>query len=245
MTIFVCEDDLISVLKGAFYIHETGVAPDAVRIAQKDPQQGLFENIVDLRQISVNVYNVLKIIQKTFSPRQISRIQGAFLRGDRQVFAEIMQFVALGLKNPQALQNLTIDCVRIVRESADRVYGEVHRMKGFVRFARLADNRFYAAIKPVHNVLPLIKNHFVARFGETDWVIYDKGRGLGLFCTAGKAVLCQMAVSNDLFFDRNEAFYAGLWRTFFEKVAIKERENPRLQRQKVPLFYRDVMTEFM
>lgn len=245
MTIFICEADLISILKGAYYIHRTGTMPDQVWIDGEHRQGGLFEDVTNLNQISVDIHGLLERIQRTFSPRDISRIKGAFLRGDRQVFAEIMQFVALGLKDPRALQNLTLDCVRIVRESADRVYGEAHRMKGFVRFAKLADNRFYAAIKPVHNVLPLLKNHFVARFGETDWVIYDQRRGLGLFCTAGKAVLCQMAISDKLVFDGDEAFYAGLWRTFFEKVAIKERENPRLQRQKVPLFYRYVMTEFM
>jgi hypothetical protein len=37
---------------------------------------------------------------------------------------------------------------------------------------------------------------------------------------------------------------AGLWRAFFNAVAIKERTNPRLQQGFVPLKYRDNMLEF-
>lgn len=244
MITFLCYGDFLSVLRGAFYIHSTGVAPDKVAIKDKDIQQGLFETVVEIDKVDVDMNELAEKMRHAFSGRQISQIKGAFLRGDRPVFAELMCFVAIGLDNPKMLGNLNLDFVRVVTESAQKVYGEAHRIKGFVRFAKLADNRFYAAIKPVHNVLPLIKSHFEARFVGFDWAIYDKARQLGLFCTDGKAELCQMTVSEELVFDNEEGFYAGLWRTFFEKVAIKERENPRLQRQKVPLFYRDMMTEF-
>ena len=40
-----------------------------------------------------------------------------------------------------------------------------------------------------------------------------------------------------------EEQYRKLWQTFFENIAIKERANPSLQRNKVPLKYRKYMTE--
>jgi hypothetical protein len=39
--------------------------------------------------------------------------------------------------------------------------------------------------------------------------------------------------------------YKKLWKSFFNSIAIKERENLKLQRQHCPLRRRKYMTEFM
>jgi probable DNA metabolism protein len=39
--------------------------------------------------------------------------------------------------------------------------------------------------------------------------------------------------------------YQDLWKIFFENIAIKERINPKLQRNNLPLRFRKDMTEFL
>jgi probable DNA metabolism protein len=45
-------------------------------------------------------------------------------------------------------------------------------------------------------------------------------------------------------FAGGEAAMQALWKHFFKTAAIKERVNPKLQRQNVPLKYRKHLTEF-
>ena len=39
--------------------------------------------------------------------------------------------------------------------------------------------------------------------------------------------------------------YRDLWKTFYQAIAIEERKNPKLQRNMMPLRYREYMTEFL
>ena len=38
--------------------------------------------------------------------------------------------------------------------------------------------------------------------------------------------------------------YRDLWKTFFDSIAIKERTNPKLQQNMMPLRYREYAVEF-
>ena len=38
--------------------------------------------------------------------------------------------------------------------------------------------------------------------------------------------------------------YESLWKTFVQSISIKERENLKLQRNMLPLYFRPFMTEF-
>ncbi|MEW4413986.1 DUF4130 domain-containing protein [Clostridium sp. AN503] len=43
--------------------------------------------------------------------------------------------------------------------------------------------------------------------------------------------------------ETDEAVFEELWKTFHRTIAIKERENPRCQRNMLPLRFRKYMTE--
>jgi probable DNA metabolism protein len=59
----------------------------------------------------------------------------------------------------------TASLVRIEKLS-QRVRLEAHRMRGFVRFEKVAGGKYFALIAPVHNVLPLIRRHFERRYAD-------------------------------------------------------------------------------
>ena len=43
--------------------------------------------------------------------------------------------------------------------------------------------------------------------------------------------------------DSDEMLFQKLWRTYFKAIAIKERSNPRKQRQDMPVRFWKYMTE--
>ena len=45
--------------------------------------------------------------------------------------------------------------------------------------------------------------------------------------------------------DETKEEYSELWRVFFDSIAIKERENKKLQIENLPIKYRKNMTEFI
>ena len=74
--------------------------------------------------------------------------------------------------------------------------------------------------------------------------IYDRTHHEALFYAAGKAVIrpladFQMAPPNE-----TEAAYRLLWKRFYDTVAIRERENPKLRMTHMPKRYWSTMTEF-
>lgn len=44
--------------------------------------------------------------------------------------------------------------------------------------------------------------------------------------------------------DRTKEEYSDLWKVFFDSIAVKERENIKLQNNNLPVKYRKYMTEF-
>lgn len=139
---------------------------------------------------------------------------------------------------------LTDDRVKRTHGLSASTGGEAHMFKGFVRFKELADKTLYARIEPDHNILPLLTGHFRERLGDFNWVIHDARRGLAALHSGGRLVYAPITQERALEFDGREARVQELWRHFFKTAAIRERTNPRLQRQNVPLKYRRNLTEF-
>jgi probable DNA metabolism protein len=173
------------------------------------------------------------------------RVRYAFLSEVAGAETAILEYVKLLAVKGRAADNmLADDRVKTAHALADKVAGEAHRFKGFVRFKELADKTLYARIAPDHNVLPLLTGHFRARLGEFNWVIHDARRGTAAFYFDKKLVLAPLEAARALEFDGKEAEVQALWKHFFKTVAIKERINPKLQRQNVPRKYRANLTEF-
>lgn len=147
-------------------------------------------------------------------------------------------------RGAEADNMLADDRVKRVHDLSRSVAGEAHMFKGFVRFSELADKTLYSKIEPEHNVLPLITGHFRARLGGFGWIIHDARRGRAAFHRDGGLIIAPITQQRALEFAGGEEQVRALWRHFFKTAAIKERINPKLQRQNVPLKYRKHLTEF-
>ncbi len=61
-------------------------------------------------------------------------------------------------------------------EIRTRVFGEVHKMKGFLRFMENSDGVMYAPYSPDNDISDLLAVHFAVRLGGRPFVIHDVKR---------------------------------------------------------------------
>lgn len=188
---------------------------------------------------------LLSFIEERGSPSSVHHLWLTFLSEARGAETAALEYIKLLLEKGAAADDmLADDRVRLVRGLTRKTAGEAERFKGFVRFKELADKTLYAKIEPDHNILPLITPHFRTRMGPFNWVLHDAKRGKAAFHSKGRVVYAAIDASRALEFDGKEDAVQALWKSFFKTIAIKERLNPKLQRQFVPLKYRRHLTEF-
>lgn len=219
--------------------------PGACAIArQAGAEAGLFSEFAGAGRDPARAAAARKLIEERGSAESWHHARYAFLSESPGVETAILQYVSLLLERGPAADNmLADDRVRTVHNLSAKVGGEAHRFMGFARFSELADKTLYARIEPDHNILPLLTGHFRARLGAFNWVIHDARRNLAALYFKGSLVYAPLD-SASLREDAKEAEVRELWKRFFKIAAIKERTNPGLQRQNVPLKYRKNLTEF-
>ena len=151
--------------------------------------------------------------------------------------------VKLLREGPGFLRNFSDETLHPVAAAVRHLNGEAHLLKGFLRFSELG-GILGSEIEPKNRVLPILRGHFCARYQNEKFFIYDRTHHEALFYAAGKAVIrpladFQMAPPNE-----TEAAYRLLWKRFYDTLAIRERENPKLRMTHMPKRYWSTMTEF-
>jgi probable DNA metabolism protein len=133
-----------------------------------------------------------------------------------------------------------------------KVNYEAHRLIQFARFQKTADGTYFAPLEPQFNTLPLAIHHFVDRFTDEKFLIYDMKRHYGFYYdmqSTSEVTLTdeEERINNGRlrteFADENESKYQQLWRSYYDTIAIKERINPRKRRQDMPVRYWKYLTE--
>ncbi len=138
--------------------------------------------------------------------------------------------------------NYSDDDVLSVQKIARKVGRERHHLMQFVRFQKAADGVYFAPVSPLYNALPLTLNYFTDRFADQKWLLYDVKRRYGFYYDLKEATevtldndghLLGGKLDNDLM-AKDEQLFQDMWRSYFKALTIKERLNPKLQRQHMP-----------
>ena len=146
-------------------------------------------------------------------------------------------------EGPGFLRDFSDETLHPVAAAVRHLNGEAHLLKGFVRFSELG-GVLGSEIEPKNRVLPILRSHFCSRYQNEKFFIYDRTHHEALFYAAGKAVIRPLADFQMAPPDETEANYRLLWKRFYDTIAIKERENPRLRMSNMPKRYWNTMTEF-
>jgi probable DNA metabolism protein len=98
----------------------------------------------------------------------------------------------------------------------------------------------------------LATDHFKKRFSDQKWLIYDTKRNYGYYYDLQKITEVTFTDSTINFetgrlqkeaLAEDEIAFQKLWKIYFAEMTIKERINPKLQRQFMPKRYWKYLVE--
>jgi len=213
----------------------------ALKIIKDKKEIGLLDEVIEITTDAKRAEKVHQSLKEKFETKNYNKIFHTFLCNEREFEKALYDFIVIGFKNQKNLANINHPSIHYLEKLEHEYFRYVHKMYGFVRFEELEDEMLYAKIESKFNILPFLGKHFSKRLDGCDFIIHDTKRELAY--TNG--IIHQVADFETPTLSENEAKFQKLWKLFFEKVSIKERKNPKLQQNWVPLLYRKYMTEFI
>jgi len=223
-----------------------GVAPDAICVAPP-PQQSLFTEVTVVDTDPELAETFQNELSQRLSPISLHQLRHAWHGDHPQREMLIFRYLLLAWRSGRSTSGmLAHPSVAPLWKLARMVGREAHRYLGFVRFRETSGGFFYAPLSPDHRVLPLIADHFAARFGDQQWVLHDLRHSEGIVHdrTRRQWLLLPMETSGDPELTPAEEQFQSLWRSYFTTLAIDERRNLPLQQGNVPLKVRPWLVEF-
>ena len=251
--ILVCEAKPEGIFSAIYYAYEKKLNPNTtfVQLEEIDNYE-LFAEYIRIETDYEKAVKVDRTLAKHFGQISYSYIWYAMYSRDSERGNAVYRTVARGLANAykgELVNFLQDPYVLAVSKMRQNVWCEAHSYMGFVRFRELKNNILYSEIDPKNHVLPIIAEHFADRFPKENFMIKDKGRNLYIVHEAGKDVMfhqqegCQIHVTEEMY-SEEEREIQDLFRIFHTTIAIKERRNLELQRQLLPLRFRENMIDF-
>lgn len=254
-TILVCDGTLEGILTAVYKAYEWKLPSTSTRIQLGADDLQLFAGYREVETDSTLAQKVISTIQRRFGEEAWENISYALAAEAPDRGQAVYRTIAAGLSGQvrgPLMGGLANDDIRRVFELSRRVHHEEHRMVEFLRFREVEGKILYAPIEPGADVTALIMPHFADRFPLENFIIADLLRGImGVHVPGKDWVLVRMNRELQEYLTKlgslkteQEQEMAELFRHFCDSVAIRERRNPKLQRQLLPLKYRFLMTEF-
>lgn len=251
-TVLCCEDSLEGILTAVYEAYEKKLHPDTTRLQmQSCTELQLFSVYEAVTPNKEKTQKVIRTIRREFGEEVYYQICQILVSHKEEKADVVYHTIACGLKmknKTQLFRNLSDSFVCRAFEISRTVNNEIHRHIEFLRFKELENKILFAKIGPKNNILTFLTPHFADRLPQENFVIYDETHQLVSIHPKGKEFVITGADGLDKriyeAYSQKEKEYQALFRYFCEKISIKERENQKLQRQMLPLRFRDYMVEF-
>lgn len=208
--------------------------------------EDLEPTLFDTRVIRTNPEHAARVLKKVaaLSPEVSVLLRRGLLTCLPEKEIHLYRLAAkLLAEGPGFLQNRSDEILYPVVRAVQHLNGEVHLLKGFVRFSELG-GVLGGEIQPKNRVLPVLGGHFCARMHGETFFLYDRTHKEALFHAGGQAVIRPLEDFQMAPPDETEARYRLLWKRFYDTVAIRERYNPKCRQTHMPKRYWGTMTEF-
>ncbi len=216
-----------------------------IKILKKLPDTLILDDIKEIDFQKEKSDKVLQALKTKFTKSNFEMIFHIFMCDSVEFELDLLHYIILGFKDQRELSNINYPFVFTLQGLQKELFRHGHKMTGFTRFSELDDGSLYAKIETKFNVVYHLGNHFLARFNNQNYIIHDVNRKLAYVKIGDTHQVQEVATFDEPIVSQNEEKFSNLWKTFFTSVAIKSRENKKLQKQMVPLIYRTFMTEFI
>lgn len=194
---------------------------------------------------------VYTALQKKLSPIALNQLLFTWLSELPESDLIIFRYICKVFKSNRSIETDFGDPdVLAIHDIAKKVNKEKHHIQQFVRFnsiqnpANDIDEKIYfAVIEPIYNALPLTTRFFKDRYADQKWAIYDEKRQYGYFYNLEKLEQISLNEDDHLIVDNkinqdyltdDEKCFQTMWYRYCNALTIKERINPKLQRQNMP-----------
>lgn len=250
--IYLCDDTLEGIFTAVYRAYEGGYGHDKnyIRIAGEYYNQELMATYIQVDTDFDKAAKVARTLQNKVSDAVYEFIQKASVATNPEKADAIYRVIILALNmGTRVLDYLTEPNVAFIMALERSTNNEIQKLLQFLRFQELKNGYLFARINPKCAILPYLAEHFSDRFSGEDWMIVDTVRGSVLVHQKNGG--CSLINAEDMDFDayvpeysEDEELWQELWKKFVDTIAIKERINPRLQMQMIPLRLRKYMAEF-
>lgn len=250
MIVYVCEDSLEGIFSGIYRAYEDKRDHGDTYLSLTDEPM-LFAEYVEVEPDRQRTVKVINTLQRRFGEDDYVTLCMALASEDPGKAQAVYRTVVDGLKRNgrpgHLFDNLAEDNVHKAFSLARGSSREICHLQGFIRFQELEQKVLYSAIGPKNNVLTFLMPHFADRLPRENFVLYDDIRNLFGIHPAGRQwylLQGEEAAAPVLRLSEEEEHYQALFRQFCRTIAIRERRNLKLQRNMLPLRFREYMMEF-
>lgn len=251
MRVYVCEDYFENILTGVYEAWEYALSHghEQVRLElQKEDTFCLFTEYIEVRTNQEKAEKVIRSVKRKLSEEVFAHIYQAALSYREEKADRIYRFLIEAMKRGnKILKEYANPAVMPLYELVRNVGNESHHLLGFIRFEELQGKILFAKITPKNRVLTIVAPHFADRLNTENWMIYDSVHEEAAIHEKGKDWYLMGVKEGDFntfAAEKTEEEIQHLWRTFFETVAIESRVNEKLQKQMLPLRFRQNIVEF-
>ncbi len=252
--IYLCDNSIDGIFTAVYIAWSSRLGHSNVKIEEKS-EGSKFSNIeLFAEYIAVDTDNelankVARSIRKKISEEAYEMSCRVALSDYSGKADLIYRFLILGFAiGSQVVEHLSHEVVNMMFKVNKNVANEAHHILGFLRFSEQENGLLTSIIHPKNNILTLIVPHFADRLPMERFLIYDGNRKLAALHVPNTPwIIAEVPnIDQDRVREVSEAEdrYKELWISFFDHIAIKERVNPKLQRNNLPLRFRGDMTEF-
>lgn len=210
-------------------------------------QLGLLHQAMQLETDEEQAETVAKAIREKIGDQAWKRVYCVFLSSEDDKEMTALRYIRLGFQMGSAAALMHGNAIVFAAQQIEhKVRSEVHRLSGLLRFSVLAFHEreiLYAPLTPDHDVIELLAPHFTDRYKNDPFIIHDTRRKKALFSQSGGWYIAPLSPEELPDPTVEEAQYRALWKRYFDTIAIKERINPRCQKNFMPVRYWNHLTE--
>ena len=231
-------DGLMCCVYDSFYARELPVKI----IDYTETQDSLFD-IHDVLTDAEKAGRVTSAITAKISEDAFSFVFDAYLTDLPEKELHMLNFLYLGFRHGRKIMKmLTNDTVCILNKAVTHLLNETALLRGFVRFSDFGGG-LVSTIEPKNNVLPLLRHHFLCRYPDGNFIIYDKTHSFLLAASHGESRIIKVDDFTPPSADADEIHFRLLWKRFYDTIAVEGRENPKCRMSHMPKRYWAHLTE--
>lgn len=207
-------------------------------------QRDCFTDVTDLETDPLKAEKVTRWLLKEFGEVGFRRAAYAYLSEDELYGTFLFSFLKkMNCLGEKGLDFFADPDINKIYKLYNRVCRESHLLLGLIRFVELDSGILYATFEPTANILTLMTGHFKERLGNQIWVIHDTKRRMAAFYDGGEVYIRPLDRLEDLKLSSSEKAYQDMWKTYFKRIAIERRNNPRQQMNMMPKKYWEFLVE--